>query len=80
MFTRDLRAALNPAQLSETCFVRVAKNGRVAAAFHDKAGKQPLQDPALESALKTLRFKPALEAGKPVESVAPVRLGKIVGP
>jgi hypothetical protein len=80
MFVHDLRAALTPAQLNATCQVRVAKDGRVTAAFRDTAGRQPLADPPLESALKALRFKPALEAGKPVESLAPVRLGKIVAP
>jgi hypothetical protein len=67
---REVRMSLTADQLGGTCYVRVARDGRVAAAFHDAAGRQPLHDPALESALQTLRFKPALEAGKPVESIA----------
>ncbi|HEY5552898.1 MAG TPA: hypothetical protein VIK52_13480, partial [Opitutaceae bacterium] len=70
------RASLTPAQLGKRCYVRVAKDGRVAAVFRDAAGKKPLDDPALESALKTLRFNPALEAGKPVESIVAINLGQ----
>ena len=79
-FTRDLRPSLTPAQLNETCYVRVAKDGRVAKAFSDAAGQLPLRDPALESALKALRFKPALDAGKPIESTARITLGNLVSP
>jgi hypothetical protein len=79
-FVNDLRSSLSPAQLSQACFVQVAKDGRVKAAFGDKKGTQPLQDPELDAALKGLRFKPAIEAGKPVESIVPVRLGMIVAP
>jgi hypothetical protein len=68
------RESLTPAQLEEKCFVRVAKDGRVTATFRDAAGKQPIQDPALELVLKRLRFNPALEAGKPVESIVATSL------
>ena len=80
MLAREVRATLTPAQLSQTCYVRVAKDGRVAAAFRDAAGHQPLQDPALESALKTFRFEPALETGKPVESIALINLSQLAPP
>ncbi|HUG09421.1 MAG TPA: hypothetical protein VMM36_00320 [Opitutaceae bacterium] len=73
----DVRASLAKTQFDETFYVRVARDGRVTAAFSDAAGKKPLKDDALETALKTLRFKPALEAGKPVESIAPIRLGEL---
>ncbi len=76
----EVRALLTPAQLSQTCYVRVAKGGRVIAAFRDPAGQEPLADAAIESALKTLRFKPALEAGKPVESIAPIVLDQLASP
>lgn len=71
----DLRAMLTPAQQSERCYVRIGKDGRVVAVFRDAAGRRPLEDPALESALKTLRFNPALEAGKPVESTIAIKFG-----
>jgi len=78
--TKTLRASLTPAQLNMTCYVCVAKDGRVVAVFRDTDAKQPLQDPVLESALKTLRFKPALNAGKPVESITPITLGRLASP
>jgi hypothetical protein len=68
------RLAFTPAQLSEKCYVRVARDGRVTAAFRDAAGKRPLADPELEAALKRCRFNPALEAGKPVESLVAIKL------
>jgi len=79
-FTRDLRPSLTPAELGQTCYVRVARDGRVAMVFNDAAGQQPLRDPALASALQMLRFKPALHAGKPVESTARITLGKLASP
>ena len=72
-----VRATLTPEQISATCYVGIARDGRVTAVFSDAAGKKPLQDETLEAALKTLRFKPALEAGKPVESIAPIKLGEL---
>jgi hypothetical protein len=77
---REVRASLTPTQLSETCYVRVARDGRVAAAFRDAAGQQPLQDPALESALKIFRYEPALETGKPVEAIVPINLSQLAPP
>lgn len=79
MFVSDLRSSLSQDQLNQTCYVRVAKDGRVAATFIDKEGTQPLQDQALNAALKGLRFKPAIESGKPVEAVVAIRLGKLGG-
>ena len=75
--TSEARATLTPAQLDENCYVRVAKDGRVTGVFRDAAGKQPLQDVPLESALRTVRFKPALQTGKPVESIVLIKLGGI---
>jgi hypothetical protein len=73
-----VRASLTPAQLSESCFVRVAKDGSVTGVYRDAAGEKPLRDSVLESALKLLRFKPALESGKPVESVVAVVPAQLV--
>lgn len=68
-------ASVAKLQLAQTHHVRVAKDGSVTAAFSDAAGKKPLTDAALVAVLKSLRFNPALTAGKPVESIAPVILG-----
>ncbi|HEX2851964.1 MAG TPA: hypothetical protein VHO24_01910 [Opitutaceae bacterium] len=72
-----VRRPLSSVQLRENYHVRVGKNGRVVGVFRDAAGKQALQDAALESAVKTLRFKPALDAGKPVESIATLNFGQL---
>jgi len=69
----EVRGQLSPAQLAGTYYVKVAKSGEVTGVFQDAAGQQPPSDATLESALKTLRFKPALEAGKPVEALAEVK-------
>ncbi len=71
----DAWASLTRSQLEETCHVRVAKDGRVTGTFRDAEGKKPLPDAALAAVLKTLRYNPALVAGKPVESIVPVVLG-----
>lgn len=73
----DVRATVTPAQLAQKCYVRVAKDGRVTATFRDAAGKKPLEDPVLDSALKSVRFNPALQAGKPVESIVAFNLGEL---
>jgi hypothetical protein len=77
MFANDLRPSLSPAELNQACYVRVAKDGRVAATFVDKEATQPLRDQMLDAALKGLRFKPAIDAGKPVESIVAIRLGSL---
>jgi hypothetical protein len=79
-FVRDRRSSLTQAELDQACYVRVAKDGKVAATFSDKGATVPLQDEALDAALRGLRFKPAIEAGKPVESIVAVRLGMIASP
>jgi hypothetical protein len=76
----SVRAPLTLEQLNGSYYVRVAKDGRVVAAFRDAAGKQPVTDPALEAALKTLRFKPALDAGKPIEALVAFDLGQSGNP
>lgn len=75
--TSELRAQLESSQLKETCYVRVAKSGKVVGVFRDAAGKQSMQDPRLDPVMQVLRFKPALEVGKPVESIAPLNLGQL---
>jgi hypothetical protein len=70
-------ASVPKAQLATTYHVRVARDGRVTGAYVDAAGKTPLADAALVAVLSALQFNPALSAGKPVESIAPVVLGEI---
>lgn len=69
-----VREALSPAQAGRTWHVRVNMHGRVTGVFLDADGKQPTTDPAVVAVLKTLRFKPALAAGKAVESMVALQL------
>jgi len=73
----DWRDQLAPDQLNATCYVRVDRSGGPVGVYSDVAGVKPLQDPVLESALKRLRFKPALKDGKPVESIIAVTPGQL---
>lgn len=77
MISTEAWATVPKAKLAETWHVRVAKDGHVIAAFSDEAGRKPLADAEVVAVLKTLQFNPALEAGKPVESMAPVVLGQL---
>ena len=68
------RARLSAGQLGGTYYVRLDKNGVPQGVFRDEACTQPIADEPLVSVLSTLRYYPALKAGKPVESVVPVQL------
>lgn len=76
VLTAAAQATLSPQQTRTTWHVRVDKGGRVTGVFLDSAGKQPTTDAGLVAVLKTLRYHPALAAGKPVESIAPLRFGQ----
>jgi hypothetical protein len=62
---------------AETYFVRVTKNGLASGSFVDAACTRKVDDPYLDSVIKAIRFKPALDKGEPVEGVASVRLGEL---
>jgi hypothetical protein len=68
------RAALTPDQARRSWHVRVDKGGRVTAVYLDADGRHPATDAGLVAVLKTLRFKPALAAGKPAESLLSLKL------
>ncbi len=53
----------------------MSRNGLPIGAYLDEHGAEKLSDPDVEAALASLRFYPALNKGKPVESVLPVKLG-----
>jgi len=72
---RGTHVAHGPTQLSQTCYVRVAKDGRVAAAF--SRCRRPAAvagSGARVSVEKGSVSEPALENGKPVESTTPINL------
>lgn len=66
-----LRLFANPH--GHTYYVKLGKNGVPQGAFLDEACTQPISEQVLSSVFMGLRFYPALKAGKPVESVVPVK-------
>jgi hypothetical protein len=61
-------------------YVRVTKDGLPGDTFTDAACSQRLRDPYVESIVKAVRFKPALDKGTPVDSVAPLSLARLTNP
>lgn len=61
-------------------YVRVTKDGLPGDTFTDAACSHRLQDPYVESIVKAVRFKPALDKGTPVDSVAPLSLARLTNP
>jgi hypothetical protein len=73
----DLPARLANGQLKQTYYVKVAKDGKASAAFSDEACLQKVDDPYVQSVVSNLRFKPALDKGKPVEGVTALNLSRL---
>jgi hypothetical protein len=72
--TAKVGARLSADQHGRTYYVKVNKNGLPGDAFMDETCSQKVTEASLTSAISSLRYYPALKAGKPVESVVPVRL------
>lgn len=73
----DLPAKLAAGLYRDEFFVRVSKEGFALGAFADAACSRRISDDYLASVVARIRFKPALENGKPAEGVSPVNLGKL---
>jgi hypothetical protein len=73
----DLPSRLAGGKYTETFYVRVSKDGLANEPFSDTACTRKIDDPYLESVIKSIRFKPALEQGKPVEGTAALNLAKL---
>ncbi len=74
----DVRTRLASGQLQQTYFIKVGRDGKVAAAFADEACTQKVDDPYLQSLVQNIRFKPALDNGNPVEAVAPLKISQLL--
>jgi hypothetical protein len=70
----DFKARLTGGQLRQTYFVKVSKDGTANGAYLDEACSQKIEDSYLKSVVESIRFKPALEKGKPVDAVAQLKL------
>jgi hypothetical protein len=73
----ELPTRLAAGKYAETFFVRVSKDGLADEPYADFTCSRKLGDPFLESVVRSLRFKPALAQGKPVDGVAALNLGKL---
>jgi len=73
----DLPARLAEGKYGDTFYVKVSKDGLAEESFLDAACTKRISDPYLESVVKGVRFKPALENGSPVNGVAALKLGQL---
>jgi hypothetical protein len=73
----DLPAQLASGKYGATYYVRISREGLVEGAFLDADCSRRVEDPYLESVVKGIRFKPALDKGKPVGGVAPLKLSQL---
>jgi hypothetical protein len=73
----DLPARLAAGKYSEAFFVRVSPEGLANEAYADASCTRRIADPYLDLVVRRLRFKPALNVGKPVDGVASLTLGKL---
>jgi len=75
--SRARRASLTPNQLTRTFYAKVTSDGSLLGIFADEDCSAPLEDAEVLTAAHEVFFMPALEAGKPVDGVARVRLSRL---
>jgi hypothetical protein len=68
---------LTPEELSQSCFVKVSKDGLPLGAYADEACSQSVANPYVQSVVKEIRFAPTLDKGKAVAGTAKLRLSDI---
>lgn len=73
----DLSARLAAGQGQQEFYVVVTKAGRVLEVYLDEEHTRKVDDAYFEQAVKGIRFKPALDKGKPVDAKASVNLTKL---
>ena len=73
----ELPTRLAQGQYRQSFYVKVSKDGLADEAYSDPACTRKIDDPFLESVVKRIRFKPALNGGKPVDGFATVNLGNL---
>jgi hypothetical protein len=64
-------------EYTATYYVQVSKDGLGHEVYSDRGCSHKVSDPFLATVVEGLRFKPALERGKPVEGVAVLDLTKL---
>jgi hypothetical protein len=73
----DLPAKLAAGKYAAAFYVKVSKDGFADEAFSDPRCTQRIDDDYLDSVVKRVRFKPALNVGKPVDGIAALNLSKL---
>jgi hypothetical protein len=73
----DLPAKLSQGRYSEAFYVKVTEDGLASEAYADAACTQRVNDAYLDTVVARIRFKPALNNGKPVAGVATLNLKKL---
>jgi hypothetical protein len=73
----DLATQLAVGKYTATYYVRVDKDGFAQEAFFDASCTKRVGDDYLQAVARDIRFKPALDKGRPVEGVAVVKLGQL---
>jgi hypothetical protein len=73
----DLPAKLANGQYGAAFYVRVSKDGMAGEAYSDAGCTKRIDDPYLDSVVKRVRFKPALNIGKPVDGIATLKLSQM---
>jgi hypothetical protein len=73
----DLPSLLSQGKYGQPIYIKVNKDGLAQDVFIDPNCLRPAGDPYLESLAKGILFEPALEDGKPVDSVAALNLSQL---
>jgi hypothetical protein len=73
----DLRGLLAAGAYAQVFYVKVSPDGRASEAYSDPACTKRIVDAYLDSVVERIRFKPALNRGKPVDGVASIKLGQL---
>lgn len=73
----DLPTHVARGEYATPVYVRVSKDGLADEAFADQACTKKIDDPYLAAVVQSIRFKPALDHGSPVDSVSQVAVASL---
>ncbi len=73
----ELPTRLAAGKYNETFFTKVTKDGLADEAYVDGECATKVNDPFLNTVVRSIRFKPALAHGKPVDGIASLDLSKL---
>jgi hypothetical protein len=72
----DLGSQVAAGKYGDPIYVKVSKDGLADQAYSDAACTAKIDDPYLAKVVQSIRFKPALEQGQPVDGIATVNLSR----